>query len=64
MDLPDWTGEISMKSLPEYLDSFLLIILGGIPWQPYYQRALSMKTSQQVYVLQHSKTLAYTFKYL
>uniref|UniRef100_A0AC35F4M5 High-affinity choline transporter 1 n=1 Tax=Panagrolaimus sp. PS1159 TaxID=55785 RepID=A0AC35F4M5_9BILA len=41
-----WLGEIGgfrEKSL--WIDSMLLLIFGGIPWQVYFQRVLSSKTS-------------------
>ena len=44
-----------------YLDQFLLIVCGGIPWQPYYQRALSVKTSRQAKVLSISATILSLF---
>ena len=41
-----WLGEIGgfrEKSL--WMDSMLLLIFGGIPWQVYFQRVLSSRTS-------------------
>ena len=47
LSLKDWTGEIKgVKSWMEYIDTFLLITCGGIPWQPYYQRALAVKSTK------------------
>ena len=40
-----------------YIDTFLLIICGGIPWQPYYQRALAVKTTKQAQVLSLFSTI-------
>ena len=34
-----------------YIDTILLIICGGIPWQPYYQRALAVRTTKQAQIL-------------
>uniref|UniRef100_A0A914CLK7 High-affinity choline transporter 1 n=1 Tax=Acrobeloides nanus TaxID=290746 RepID=A0A914CLK7_9BILA len=42
----DWIGEIGgfrEKSL--WVDRMLLLVFGGIPWQVYFQRVLSSKTS-------------------
>lgn len=42
----DWLGEIGgfrEKSL--WIDCMLLLVFGGIPWQVYFQRVLSSKTS-------------------
>ncbi|TRY78353.1 hypothetical protein TCAL_01734 [Tigriopus californicus] len=49
--LVTWTGTIQVAQVPHYLDTWMLVLLGGIPWQPYYQRALSMKTTQQAVVM-------------
>lgn len=38
-------------------DSFILILFGGIPWQPYYQRALSLRTNGEVKILSVAATL-------
>lgn len=34
-----------------WMDMFLLILCGGIPWQPYYQRALSVRSHQDARIL-------------
>ena len=44
-----------------YLDQFLLIVCGGIPWQPYYQRALSVQSSRQAKILSVSATFLSLF---
>lgn len=49
--LATWTGQIKGEQVPHYVDTWLLVLLGGIPWQPYYQRALSVKTTQQAVVM-------------
>lgn len=55
--LVDWTGSVTRASLWSYIDTALLILLGGIPWQPYYQRALALKNNHQVKILSISATL-------
>ncbi|GLH08680.1 High-affinity choline transporter 1 [Gryllus bimaculatus] len=47
----DWIGTIERKDLAEWIDSMLLLIFGGIPWQGYFQRILSMRTVRQAQVL-------------
>jgi len=29
----DWIGKIDKKDIGQWIDSFLLLLLGGIPWQ-------------------------------
>ncbi|VDM76985.1 unnamed protein product [Strongylus vulgaris] len=42
----DWIGEIGgFKEAWLWIDCMLLLIFGGIPWQVYFQRVLSSKTS-------------------
>lgn len=31
----DWLGNISLEQIPSYIDEYLLLIFGGIPWQDY-----------------------------
>ncbi|KAI6216984.1 High-affinity choline transporter 1 [Aphelenchoides fujianensis] len=41
-----WIGEMgSARSTAQWVDNLLLIIFGGIPWQVYFQRVLSARTS-------------------
>jgi len=47
----DWTGTVQGKNWFLYIDTILLIICGGIPWQPYYQRALAVRTIKQAQIL-------------
>ncbi|XP_030838436.1 high-affinity choline transporter 1-like [Strongylocentrotus purpuratus] len=39
-----WLGEWDTKLTGQWIDNTLLLILGGVPWQAYYQRALSVKS--------------------
>ncbi|KHJ76583.1 hypothetical protein OESDEN_23797, partial [Oesophagostomum dentatum] len=42
----DWVGEIGgFKETWLWIDCMLLLVFGGIPWQVYFQRVLSSKTS-------------------
>nr|XP_054758847.1 high-affinity choline transporter 1-like [Lytechinus pictus] len=39
-----WVGEWDVRLTGQWIDSMLLIILGGVPWQAYFQRVLAAKT--------------------
>ncbi|GFS03463.1 high affinity choline transporter 1-like [Elysia marginata] len=39
-----WLGELTSDYAANYIDYGLLLIFGGIPWQVYWQRALSAKS--------------------
>ncbi|CAI4222069.1 unnamed protein product [Auanema sp. JU1783] len=46
-DPSDWIGSIGgFKETMLWIDCMLLLIFGGIPWQVYFQRVLSSKTSE------------------
>ncbi|XP_033119494.1 high-affinity choline transporter 1-like isoform X2 [Anneissia japonica] len=47
----EWLGEWDSKYTGVWLDSALLLMLGGIPWQVYFQRVLSSKTAGRAQVL-------------
>ncbi|KAL1424781.1 hypothetical protein MTO96_019923 [Rhipicephalus appendiculatus] len=37
-------GSVATNEIPSYVDTMLLLIFGGIPWQDYFQRILSTKS--------------------
>ncbi|XP_020278897.1 high-affinity choline transporter 1-like [Pseudomyrmex gracilis] len=41
----DWLGEIKNEDLGVWVDGMLLLVFGGIPWQGYFQRILSIKST-------------------
>lgn len=41
----EWLGEIKNEDLGEWVDGMLLLVFGGIPWQGYFQRILSMRST-------------------
>ncbi|XP_012276266.1 high affinity choline transporter 1 [Orussus abietinus] len=47
----DWLGEIRKEDFGEWADGMLLLIFGGIPWQSYFQRILSVKSTSIARVL-------------
>ncbi len=36
-----WGGTLDQQFYGEYIDFWFLLLLGGVPWQAYFQRALS-----------------------
>lgn len=46
MPQTDWLGSLPLSSLGTYIDSYLLMIFGGVPWQVYFQRVLACKSSK------------------
>ncbi|XP_015921012.2 high-affinity choline transporter 1 [Parasteatoda tepidariorum] len=49
----DWVGELDPMYFGLWLDYGLLLILGGIPWQVYFQRVLSSKTAFRAQLLSY-----------
>lgn len=44
MDHNDWIGHVPTQQLGTYFDCALLLTLGGVPWQVYFQRVLSSRS--------------------
>jgi len=44
---PGWLGSWDYTQTGGWIDSALLLIFGGIPWQVYFQRVLSAKSAKQ-----------------
>ncbi|XP_048763871.1 high-affinity choline transporter 1-like [Ostrea edulis] len=40
----EWVKEVDPVFVGVYIDSFLLLIFGGVPWQVFFQRVLSART--------------------
>ncbi|XP_046633591.1 high-affinity choline transporter 1-like isoform X2 [Daphnia pulicaria] len=53
----DWLGTIPLSSVGSYVDIYLLIILGGIPWQVYFQRVLACRSPRQAQYLSYIAAL-------
>ncbi|GIY47621.1 high-affinity choline transporter 1 [Caerostris darwini] len=49
----DWIGSVEPAAIGQYMDYGLLLILGGIPWQVYFQRVLSSKTAFRAQLLSY-----------
>ncbi|KAL5015960.1 hypothetical protein ScPMuIL_005549 [Solemya velum] len=41
----NWIKSLDEPYIGQYVDSYLLLIFGGIPWQAYFQRVLSAKSA-------------------
>ncbi|OQV18885.1 High-affinity choline transporter 1 [Hypsibius exemplaris] len=48
-----WLGELEVKTIGSYIDSYMVLLLGGIPWQAYFQRVLSSRTTQGAKLLSY-----------
>ncbi|XP_040192393.1 high affinity choline transporter 1 [Rana temporaria] len=46
-----WMGSIKNGDIWSWIDSFMLLTLGGIPWQAYFQRVLSVSSATYAQVL-------------
>ncbi|KAM6979954.1 high-affinity choline transporter 1-like [Aplochiton taeniatus] len=46
-----WRGSISKEDTWTWIDNFCLLMLGGIPWQVYFQRVLSASSATYAQVL-------------
>ncbi|XP_006638089.1 high-affinity choline transporter 1 [Lepisosteus oculatus] len=46
-----WLGTINPSDIWMWLDNFCLLMLGGIPWQVYFQRVLSASSATYAQVL-------------
>ena len=43
----DWLGKVDTKDIGHWIDSFLLLLLGGIPWQVF---SFIMKPQTKAYL--------------
>ncbi|XP_071946750.1 high-affinity choline transporter 1-like isoform X2 [Antedon mediterranea] len=50
----NWFGTWENKYSGVWLDYALLLILGGVPWQVYFQRALSARTPRHAQILSYA----------
>ncbi|XP_048826201.1 high-affinity choline transporter 1-like [Brienomyrus brachyistius] len=46
-----WVGSLKSSDMWMWLDNFFLLMLGGIPWQVYFQRVLSASSATYAQVL-------------
>jgi len=57
----NWKGEIRDFEQGVWIDYAFLLLLGGIPWQCYYQRVLSSQTSARAVLLSYGGGLIALF---
>ncbi|XP_066602901.1 high affinity choline transporter 1-like [Prorops nasuta] len=53
----DWLGEIHSEDYGIWIDGMLLIVFGGIPWQGYFQRILSIRSARIAVILSGISTI-------
>ncbi|CAN7937760.1 unnamed protein product [Ixodes hexagonus] len=53
----EWLGTVLPWQVPRYVDNFLMIIFGGMPWQNLFQRVLSVKTEFRAKALPYAGCL-------
>ncbi|ETE66155.1 High affinity choline transporter 1, partial [Ophiophagus hannah] len=46
-----WLGTIKSPDICKWIDDFFLLMLGGIPWQAYFQRVLSSSSAMYAQML-------------
>merc|ERR1719431_2256187 len=46
-----WLGKLRNYQVGSYIDVYILLICGGIPWQAYFQRVLSVKQVHHARIL-------------
>ncbi|XP_064458673.1 high-affinity choline transporter 1-like isoform X2 [Ornithodoros turicata] len=49
----DYVGSLDWGQFGAYWDSMLLLMMGGVPWQVYFQRVLSSKTAEGAELLSY-----------
>ncbi|KAK3602584.1 hypothetical protein CHS0354_020648 [Potamilus streckersoni] len=49
----NWIKTLKTEDLGIYIDSYLLLIFGGIPWQVYFQRVLSSSSVRNAQLLSY-----------
>lgn len=52
-DYHDWFGDLPGYQVGQYIDYGLLLVLGGVPWQVYFQRVLSTRTAKKAQILSY-----------
>lgn len=50
-DVAGWLGQVDSRLTGQWIDLLIAMTFGTIPWQAYFQRVLSVKTSKQAQIL-------------
>ncbi|XP_062983456.1 high affinity choline transporter 1-like [Elgaria multicarinata webbii] len=48
-----WIGKVEMQYFGRWMDDFLYLVLGGIPWQSYFQRVFSASSPKQARLISY-----------
>ncbi|KAM6447902.1 high-affinity choline transporter 1-like [Liasis olivaceus] len=48
-----WIGKVEMDYYGRWLDDFLYLVLGAIPWQTYFQRVLSASSTKEARLISY-----------
>uniref|UniRef100_A0A8C8RPB3 High affinity choline transporter 1 n=1 Tax=Pelusios castaneus TaxID=367368 RepID=A0A8C8RPB3_9SAUR len=56
-----WIGKVQTEYLGRWLDDFLYLVLGSIPWQTYFQRVLSASSPRQARLISYLSGLGSFF---
>ncbi|XP_054930611.2 high-affinity choline transporter 1-like [Dermacentor andersoni] len=57
----DFVGSVKWKDFGTYWDSMLLLMMGGVPWQVYFQRVLSSRTAEGAELLSYMASFGCLF---
>ncbi|XP_037505715.1 high-affinity choline transporter 1 [Rhipicephalus sanguineus] len=57
----DFVGSVEWKDFGTYWDSMLLLMMGGVPWQVYFQRVLSSRTAEGAELLSYMASFGCLF---
>lgn len=52
-----WMGTVEKRAVGSWFDSAFLLVLGGIPWQVYFQRVLSAKSPGRAQIMSYAAAL-------
>lgn len=57
----NYVGSLDWQQFGAYWDSMLLLVMGGVPWQVYFQRVLSSKTAESAELLSYMASFGCIF---
>ncbi|XP_055356462.1 high-affinity choline transporter 1-like isoform X2 [Paramacrobiotus metropolitanus] len=52
-----WLGTLTGRYAGVYIDTYMVLLLGGIPWQEFFQRVLAAKTTRNAQMLSYVGTV-------
>ncbi|KAH9379048.1 hypothetical protein HPB48_014572 [Haemaphysalis longicornis] len=57
----DYVGSVTWLQFGKYWDDMLLLMMGGVPWQVYFQRVLSSRTAEGAELLSYMASFGCLF---